>query len=208
MKLLFYIIALIWTIFSCSNAAGQNQILNSQKNISLVIPTDSSTLYFPSQMKPFLNSWYSNMLFALHEPILSTYSGNQEIFRFTWLRTFHKPVAIRIQKNGDTISLTTKVSSGAGGYSPGQIIVDTTFTISLEQWQEFIKKFNAINFENFPPMEEKMRGTDGSEWILESMSNIKYHFATRWMARYDNYGRCCAYLLKLSQLKIPKDEQY
>jgi hypothetical protein len=30
--------------------------------------------------------------------VLVDYQGDSEIYRFTWLRTFHKPIAIRIQK--------------------------------------------------------------------------------------------------------------
>ena len=34
----------------------------------------------------------------MEEPVLSSYKGDKEIYRFTWLRTFHHPVAVRLEK--------------------------------------------------------------------------------------------------------------
>ena len=64
----------------------------------------------------FVNSWYSKMLFALHEPVLYSYMGKEELYHFTWLRTFDNPASIRIQKHGNNIRLFAKVSSAAGGF--------------------------------------------------------------------------------------------
>ena len=41
--------------------------------------------------------------------------GKEELYRFTWLRTFDNPASIRIQKHGNNIMLFAKVSSAAGG---------------------------------------------------------------------------------------------
>jgi hypothetical protein len=64
----------------------------------------------------FVDSWYSKMLFALHEPVLYNYMGKEELYHFTWLRTFDIPASIRIQKHGNNIRLFAKVSSAAGGF--------------------------------------------------------------------------------------------
>src|SRR5687767_3485207 len=73
-------------------------------------PSDSSTLYFnlkpqqdttPNALDSFVNEWYSQMLFALHEPVLKDYQGEMEIYRFTWLRSFHNPAVVRVEKKGD-----------------------------------------------------------------------------------------------------------
>src|ERR1022692_1355040 len=87
----------------------------------------ASAQYFPKQSlddrgDEFRSKWYSRQLHALKEPSLLTQSKNpnSEAYRFLWLRTFHHPVAIRVVLRPDgTGVLTTKVASGAGGYSPG-----------------------------------------------------------------------------------------
>ncbi len=198
---------------------SENISLSTVKQ-TLSIPKDTLTLYFPlkesgqdsitnsNSLDTFMNVWYSKMLFALHEPILCNYEGESEIYRFTWLRTFHNPVTIRVQKKGDSVSLTTKVSDGAGGYEPGKIKVDRTIPIDISEWKKIDEQFKTMDFWNLP-VETDFRGNDGAEWILESVTKDKYHFTTRWSAgRNGNYGKCCLYFLKLSDLKIPKGDQY
>jgi hypothetical protein len=220
MNILFYLSILILATLSCNNPNNGNKFSHYPTSDSLIIPKDSSSYYFPLMIKDensslmsnaldtSLNAWYSKMLFALHEPVLFNYSGNEEIFRFTWLRTFHNPIVLRIQKDKERITLKLKASSGAGGYEPGKIIIDTTFSISAVQWNKFVRKFESFNFWNFPVLQEGMRGTDGSEWILEAIQNKKYHVASRWSSRNDNFGKCCVYLLELSQLNVPQDQKY
>lgn len=155
-----------------------------------------------------MNVWYSKMLSALKEPILCNYEGEAEIYRFTWLRTFHNPITIRVQKRRDRINLIAKVSDGAGGYEPGKIIVDKSIPVVISEWILIEEQFNNMDFWNLPT-ESDFRGNDGAEWILESATKDKYHFATRWSAgRNVNYGKCCLYFLKLADLKIPKSDQY
>jgi hypothetical protein len=148
------------------------------------------------------------MLFALHEPILFNYTGNEEIYRFTWLRTFHNPIALRLHKKNENIRLYVKATSGAGGYSPGNLIIDTTITITINEWKTFQTKFNAIDFWNFPTRPKTFPGNDGSEWILEAVNKNKYHAASRWSPGYSEFSKCCVYLVELSKLKITKQDQY
>lgn len=112
-----------------------NQV--SRRFDTLPLPSDSTTFYFKIKanrhdttrdaLDTFVNSWYSKMLFALKEPILKDYKADKEIYRFTWLRTFNHPVVIRLEKQGNAVRLFSKVSDGAGGYEPGNIIFDTSF---------------------------------------------------------------------------------
>ena len=41
--------------------------------------------------------WFSRFLFAMKEPLLFNRPFSKSIYRFTWLRTFDNPVAIRIE---------------------------------------------------------------------------------------------------------------
>jgi hypothetical protein len=194
--------------------------LNAINRATRFIERDTVRLYFPlkesgqdsvtnaNSLDTFMNVWYSKILFALHEPILYNYGGEGEIYRFTWLRTFHNPITVRAERLNNNIKLTAKVSSGAGGYEPGKISINKTILIDENKWNEIKAKFSDLNFWTLP-VESDFRGTDGSEWILESSTKDKYHFATRWSPEQNGaYGKCCLFLLKLSGIDVPKKDWY
>ena len=91
--------------------------------------------YFPqgilgddAQGDLFRSNWYSKHLKALEESSLfqMAKASSAESYRFVWLRTFHYPVIVRVDiKSDGSGELTTKVSSGAGGYAPGKLVENT-----------------------------------------------------------------------------------
>jgi len=181
---------------------------------------DTLYLYFPlkqagqsfdenaNSLDTSINVWYSKTLTAMKEPVLANYEGDTEIYRFTWLRTFNNPIAIRIQRTKDSIILIAKKLSGAGGYDPGQLITDTTLTLSLKNWDEVQAKIKQINFWILS-IETDFRGNDGAEWILEGSTEGFYHFTTRWSeGKGSAYGNLCLYLLNLSGIKVPDNQIY
>jgi hypothetical protein len=128
------------------------------------------------------------MLFALKEPIIKDYQGDKEIYRFTWLRTFHHPVSVRLEKQRDIIKLFAKVCDGAGGYEPKQIIFDTTITVTANEYNLLTKKVTDIGFRNLPTEKRDGNGMDGSEWIIEVVKDNKYHMVTRWTPSIERQG--------------------
>jgi hypothetical protein len=61
------------------------------------------------------------------------------IVRFTWLRSFHHPVAIRLFRSGDgRWMLTTKVASGAGGYKPGHLTTNVTRELKASDAEQIL----------------------------------------------------------------------
>lgn len=102
---------------------------------------------------------------ALEEPSLGESSKTQktESYRFLWLRTFHHPVAIRIDVNADgTSRLTKKISSGAGGYAPGKLIENDTMALTKEQADWFLREIEGNKFWQLPSIQETPGGCDGS----------------------------------------------
>jgi hypothetical protein len=80
---------------------------------------DSSKFYLPprffvdsiidiSQIDTFLLEWYSTDYRCFKADILYNYYLGFENYRFLWLRSFHKPVMITIQK-GTRITINTKI---------------------------------------------------------------------------------------------------
>jgi hypothetical protein len=187
-----------------------NRLEKSTITDSKFVPTDSTQLYFSSSyVDSFKNKWYSKHLFALREPIIFTDKSSCEIYRFTWLRTFHNPVAIRIEKLDSIYSLTWKLSSGAGGYEPGKIVINKHKTIDKQTWETFINKLNEINFWSLPTNENENLGLDGSQWILEGKTPKHYTVVDRWTPNKNSkYYDCCNFLIELTDLKIIGRDKY
>ena len=193
--------------------ATDNTIQVRNKFDTLPIPLDSSVFYFKvksnwkattiNTLDTFVNSWYSKMLFGLKEPILKNYQGDKEIYRFTWLRTFHHPVSLRIEKQGNIIKLFIKVCNGAGGYDPKKIIFDTTINATTKQFKTLLQKIDNINFWNLITEQRYDTGKDGSELIIEAIKDNKYHMVTRWtpsIQRQRNFRSVGEYLISISNL--------
>jgi hypothetical protein len=173
--------------------------------------------YFPkssvdSRGNDSKTAWYSSQLTALQEPSLLalTKAPSSEAYRFLWLRSFHHPVAIRLDVKPDGTSiLTTKTASGAAGFKPGVLTENTSKTLSEAQTQNFLSLVNKLKFWSAPnPVDDQM-GTDGSQWIIEGVKDGQYHVVDRWspttgIAR--ELGMMLA--IDLAGLNIPKQEIY
>lgn len=158
-------------------------------------------------MATFVLGWYSEQLSALKEPLIFNQT-DKTIYRFTWLRTFHKPVAIRLERTGNSYTLYWKQTSGAGGYDPGELIINSSKQLTKEKWDKFIVLLQSADFWNMPTKSNDDMGADGSQWIIEGMENAKYHVVDRWTPRKNNFQKCGQYLIELTELKINGSELY
>ncbi|HYV91221.1 MAG TPA: hypothetical protein VE978_05535 [Chitinophagales bacterium] len=192
---------------------------SNQTAATSFVPTDSTQFYFPLEVfrdtsiyvghDTFADTWYSQHLFAMREPVIFMDKSQNEIYRFTWLRTFHNPVAIRIEKQGDTYLLYWKLCNGAGGYAPGKLTIDKQRMIDKQTWEKFKIKLDEIDFWNLATNEKEMSGTDGSQWILEGKTSKQYHVVDRWTpSDKSKYYQCCDFLIGLTDLKIKGDDKY
>jgi len=176
-----------------------------------------SIKYFPDSsldVRPdhFKSDWYSAQLSALQEPSLYQMikSANAESYRFLWLRTFHHPVAVRIDVNPDGTSLlTAKMASGTGGYRPGTIAENHSKVLSKEQTSAFLLQVKASKFWEARNPVNDQRGTDGSQWIIEGVERGRYHVVDRWSPT-SGVARQLGFMMAfdLANLEIPKSEIY
>jgi hypothetical protein len=181
--------------------------------------SSAQTQYFPPCPKggsqwecQFKSEWYSDQLRALDEPPLWSLSKTQgrQSYRFLWLRTFHHPVAIRLDVNSDgTSRLATKMTSGAGGFKPGHLIQQDVVTLTKTQTDWFLGKIDENKFWELPSKDVQSAGLDGSQWIIEAVKNGNYHIVDRWTPG-DGPVRVLGLLMvnDLAKLKIPADEIY
>lgn len=152
----------------------------------------AQTKYFPEgsfsadhQPDEFTAQWYSEQLTALREPSLWEWSKAQSApsYRFLWLRTFHHPIAIRLDVNANgTSRLTAKMASGKGGYAPGKLVKDVSVTLSKEQTDWFLGKIEEYKFWDLPSTQETAGtvGCDGAQWIVEGIKGRSYRIVERW----------------------------
>ncbi|MEO6833844.1 MAG: hypothetical protein ABI169_16675 [Chitinophagaceae bacterium] len=82
-------------------------------------PKDSLSFYLPAVMRvdtgvcdveldTFRENWFSSALYSAQERILFNYYLGHDIYRFLWLRSFHRPVIISLNRKGNRFWLTTK----------------------------------------------------------------------------------------------------
>ena len=177
----------------------------------LAIGTSAAFADDPRYYPPDVSSWASNHLIAMKEPSLFAPQGGatREEYRFLWLRTFDKPIALRIWSDGSGAQMRIVRLSGAGGYDPGHIESDTTVNVSPEDWRRFRDCIAKAQFWQMPTKESPTElGFDGSQWIFEGRDTTKYHVVDRWTPRGGAYADCCRFLITLAKLQIPKDGFY
>ncbi len=177
-------------------------------------PPDHQARYSPAGIfgDDSRDAWYSSQLQSLDEPTLSGLLATEQVYRFTWLRTFHHPIAVRvsIHPNG-TATITTKMASGTGGYAPGQLIVNTSREIGAEDVRRLLDLIRAMDFWNMPaelPPGNSI-GLDGAQWIFEAARNGNYHVVDRWSPKTGPIRTLGLRLIQnLARLPVPADTIY
>jgi hypothetical protein len=122
MKLAIYISVFVLTILIFSSFKRESGQYPENPAVSDMNgrPGDSLIFYFPvgnnrdsgfvhSRGDDFLLNWYSSALYSFKEPILYNYYLGKDIYRFLWLRSFHRPVVFSIVKTDSQVSLITKM---------------------------------------------------------------------------------------------------
>jgi hypothetical protein len=178
-------------------------------------------------------NYYTQYLSAMKEPSLlkkSEVSPDFQ-FRFTWLRSFHDPIAIRVWQDGNShmiraIRLTKQPDNSAGPFAS-----DITRKLSSDEWVDLKKVINIDSY-LLPIVEQQKlanltKGLDGAQWIFEVCVDRKYGMIDLWSIKNEslkNYqGKGIELgklpepaklvslgqrLLKLAKIDIPEDEIY
>jgi hypothetical protein len=161
-------------------------------------------------------NWYSEYLKSMKEPSLIVPEFGQKcVIRFLWLRTFHCPIAVRIEKQGDSILLHATELTGKGGYEPGKIKNIVKKDISKNDYEKISQLLIDTDFWKLPTIISAINqdGTvtvnaDGARWILEVRESEKYHVVDRWSPESGKYRELCLYMLELSGLQVDSDDIY
>ncbi|MDR0976438.1 MAG: hypothetical protein LBL78_01590 [Prevotellaceae bacterium] len=170
------------------------------------IAPDSSALFTRhNDVDAFSNKWYSRHLFALREPLLYNKPMPRDIVRFTWLRTFDNPVAVRMERSDSGIMLYWKRCNGNGGYKPGTLVADGSKPLTEAQWSRLQQLLDEASFRT-PPAEPVTFGADGSQWIVEATGRDYYLLMDVWSGgRLRPVG---LYLLSLTDMAFGQSDIY
>lgn len=146
----------------------------------------------------FHNRWYGGNLVAMNEPsLLDIRDRDVAIYRFLWLRSFHLPISVRIERKKDRMTLFTKELISNVGRGPGTLDREYSRNLDDTEWCALQKAFEKVDFWNMP-FEEDYSGVDGAMWILEGVRNERYHIAERWSPQSGHYREACILMLELS----------
>lgn len=122
----------------------------------------------------FEDSWYSKHLRAAGERPLSFAPGSPEALRFTWLRSFHPPVIVRVEwAPAGAATIAATMLSGAGGYEPGEVSSTLNRTLTQDEVDRLLVLRQAALRE--PPVDCAMM-LDGARWIVEAAGADGYHY--------------------------------
>ena len=116
----------------------------------------------------FQGTWYLKHFRAAGEPPLDGRAAGAT-WRFTWLRSFHAPVVVRIEQTAPgKMRLIAKRLSGHGGYDPGEVAE------TLERWltpAEEGKVRAAVSPAQAVDERDCSLTMDGARWIFESTAD-------------------------------------
>lgn len=132
---------------------------------------------FPPEIRANKQRWYLKHLTAMKEtPIYNLPPESDKfVFRLLWLRSFHHPVCVKVEKSGESpAALLGKELSGAGGYAPGELIVNRKTEMSSESYDHLRDMLKSANFSE-QPTDQDSDANDGAQWIFELNDKGKYH---------------------------------
>ncbi len=180
------------------------------------ISPDANDYYFPAgvsdstypEVDALLRDWYSKQLRAMEEPSLSRGERTAETtYRFTWLRTFHHPVSVRIEKEGSSITLYAIELDGAGGYKPGNVLKREQKQLSPADYDRLAATLDREEFWR-KWSKRGLGGLDGAEWILEKSHHGRYQVADQWSPDSGEYREVCLLFLEYAGLLTPETKTY
>ncbi len=161
---------------------------------------------FKIRMAEGQSEYTTEQLKSMEEPSLLSPQNGLDIYRFTWLRTFHNPIAVRIEKKKDKIYLYWKVGKGAAGYGAKGLKRKGKRKISIDDWKKFESlvenaKYKELLNDYYVPV------TDGAMWTLEHSTTTDYKAKTSNHPG-KQFSEACLYLIKLAKIKIKEKDIY
>ena len=198
MRALAYLGLLVIALLACDSESVPPARSAAAATTTLIVVPDGAGVpaaecnikegFFPGTGIEDREEWYGAHLSALGEhPLCLRPGAPDEVYRLTWLPSFHPSVIVRIDNDSARYRLVAKVESGAGGYDPGHLVRDTVLLLSNAERGELTGLLSASRFWREPttPPPYGRAGTDGAQWIIEGLAQRRYHVVDRWSPSRD-----------------------
>ena len=146
--------------------------------------TAQGTAFFPphtfdEHIEAFTSEWYGKHLRAMNEPSLwAAASRGDVVYRFLWLRTWGRPIAVRVTVDGAKSRLVVTRLSGSGGYEPGHVELHRERDLDRADVLRIDSALAAADYDTTST--EGEAGMDGAEWIIERAAAGTYRLVERW----------------------------
>jgi hypothetical protein len=136
---------------------------------------------------PIESAGYVKLLERMNESQLSDFAKDidAEVYRLMILPTWGNPIAIRVQRNGDLYTLASRRLDGQAGYETGSLVESKDVALSAEDSKALADLIQHLGFFQMSTG-DGVHGFDGEEWILEGVSQGKYHPILRWSPAFEN----------------------
>jgi hypothetical protein len=142
---------------------------------------------------------YSAFLRAMGEPSLSCGAPPRgESYRFLWMPTFHRPIAVRVTLRPAGGVLVAIELDGKAGYSVGKVIRRTERILDEPTAITIRTRVVGSGFWGLPTQLSDVGGTDGARWVLEGQVDGVHHIVDRWSPTHTGFRALCLSLLAMS----------
>ncbi len=163
-------------------ADGKSEETSVQKDdMFKVFPDPAGKEYFPKDKA----SYYTRYLSAMKEPSVNAplAEGVARVFRFTYLRSFHDPLVVRIIDKGKDLTMTAIRLKMDREYRPVKVLHDETRALGPESTQTIRELIAQKDFgKPLNGTEEELASgrLDGSRWIFEIRDKDGYRMLDIW----------------------------
>jgi hypothetical protein len=129
----------------------------------------------------FESQWYGRLLGRMNEPRLPELAkdANADIYRLMILPTWGNSIVVRVQRHGELYSLSARRLDGQAGYDPGKLVESKDIELDADDSKALGALIQNLNFFQLST-DDGVKGIDGDEWIIEGVSQGKYHVAQRF----------------------------
>lgn len=143
--------------------------------------------YFPIKKKAgdlgidaFEARWFGTALESMSEPKLPslTKDPNAVVYRLLILPNYGNPMAVRVTKHETIYRVSARRLDGRGGYDAGKLVESKEVELSADDSKTLERLVRNLNFFQLTT-DDDVSICDGDEWVLEGVSQGKYHLIVR-----------------------------
>lgn len=154
----------------------------------------------------------SDTLRVMHERPFGELGASERALRFLWLRSFHRPILIRVEKQSGTQFLTVKMLDGpwrigVDGVRLSKLTYQRRRALTAGEWKA-LAQLTQDGFWKQAASEPVPGGPDGADWIVEGVERGRYHAVARWNPERGPFRELCLAMLGLSAIPLTPDETY